>query len=131
MDAHINTYELATEEYEKKIGILESSLYSLLDPSTFLIVYAMSNFYKNYNVHNKRYYAKVSNKVTNNKAEAIPFLQIKGSNQVIDLYKLKEKIRLEKGEGNFSLFRVIRDSYIKKEDLIEQVGNKVLKNYKG
>jgi hypothetical protein len=90
------------------------------------------NFYKNFNFYNKRYYAKVNNKPTNNKAEAIPFLQVNGKNNIVlDLYKLKYLFNTTVVEDDTDLLEIINNCYINKEEVINTLGNKILKGYRG
>jgi len=116
----------------KSINDLYSFLNLFINQNTSLIVYSFSNFHKNYNFHNKRYYAKVNNKIVNNKAEAIPFLQIKGqSNTVFDLYKFIEITNRTRPQSYIDTLNIISSCYITKEEVIKNLGNKILKNYKG
>lgn len=92
-------------------------------------VYTNSNFHNSYNFHNSRYYAKINKKPTDNKAEAIPLLNISENKYVaIDLYKLKAIIG---NKRDIDLVHTIRECMVVKQTLITHLGNKILKGYKG
>jgi hypothetical protein len=91
-------------------------------------VFANSNFYSAYSVYNNRFYAKVNNKLTNNKVEGIPVLDMPNNkNTVIDLYKLLYTI---KNNPYLDMEILIKNSTVLKEDLILNLANKNLKPYK-
>ena len=111
----------------KQILTLRKLLLSFIN--TPIKVYTNSNFYNNYNFYNNKFYAKINNKTSNNKAEAIPIMPVDGSRyKVLDIYKLKH---LLSSKGSNTITFDIEDCYVNKEDLVNQLGTKVLKGYKG
>lgn len=104
-------------------------------------VYTQSNFYSNFNYHNGRYYAKINQAKTNNKAEAIPVIELKNTKyKILDLYRLKyglEKLEDRKAldSKSYTTFEeldvLIENSCVSKEYIVEGLGNKVLKSYRG
>lgn len=114
------------------ITTLRLTISLLINPSSYTLVYTLSNFYKNFNFYNKRYYAKVNNKSTNNKAEAIPFLQVNGKNNlVLDLYKLKALYSTGALNIDTNILETFKSCYVTKEEVITNLSNKDLKSYKG
>lgn len=114
------------------ITTLRLTISLLINPSSYTLVYTLSNFYKNFNFYNKRYYAKVNNKSTNNKAEAIPFLQVNGKNNlVLDLYKLKALYSMGALNIDTNILETFKSCYVTKEEVITNLSNKDLKSYKG
>jgi len=90
-------------------------------------VYVNSNFHSNYNIYNGKFYAKISKSPTSTRIEAIPVLPIQGNKYyVIDIYKLK---RLQKLEPDTSILSHIEASKTQKENMIQELGNKVLTSY--
>lgn len=110
---------------EEKLVTLEKYLKMFIKGQ--VKVFVNSNFYSNFNVYNNKYYAKINKNLTNNKAEGIPVLTHRESKYiVIDLYKLNKLIF--KLPNN--LTENIENSFVFKEDLVKELGNKVLKPYK-
>ena len=90
-------------------------------------VYTQSNFYSNHSFFNNRYYAKINNKDTNNKAEGIPVVKlISSSSKIINLYKLRHIIRKS---PMTSFEKALEASITTKQELIQKLGNKQLKSY--
>lgn len=90
-------------------------------------VYTQSNFYSNHSFFNNRYYAKINNKDTNNKAEGIPVVKlISSSSKIINLYKLRHIIRKS---PMTSFEKALEASITTKQELIQELGNKQLKSY--
>lgn len=126
------------KEVNKDIGELLDMYIDLL--TTNRVVYVNSSFYSNYSFYKGRYYAKVNNKTTNNKATAIPFINVSGHrHKVLDLVRFSTMISNAKGDlfkpnlntRNLEALIEIRDEcIIHKEDVIKNLGNKMLKGYK-
>lgn len=90
-------------------------------------VYTQSNFYSIHSFFNNRYYAKINNKDTNNKAEGIPVVElISSSSKIINLYKLRHIIRKS---PMTSFEKALEASITTKQELIQELGNKQLKSY--
>lgn len=90
-------------------------------------VYVRSNFHSNYNVYNSKFYAKVNGKTSNSKVEGIPVLTIANNKySVIDIYNLK---KLMKQFPDDPILLNIEQSRTSKEELIQELGNKVLTSY--
>ena len=90
-------------------------------------VYTQSNFYSIHSFFNNRYYAKINNKTTNNKAEGIPVVElVSSSSKIINLYKLRHIIRKS---PMTSFEKALEASITTKQELIQELGNKQLKSY--
>lgn len=90
-------------------------------------VYVRSNFHSNFNVYNNKFYAKVSGRTTSTKVEGIPVLTLHDNKyDVIDLYKFK---KLQRQFPDDPILLNLEQSRTKKEDLIQELGNKVLTSY--
>lgn len=90
-------------------------------------VFTQSNFYSIHSFFNNRYYAKINNKTTNNKAEGIPVVElISSSSKIINLYKLRHIIRKS---PMTSFEKALEASITTKQELIQELGNKQLKSY--
>ncbi len=130
LQKYLDIHNSDKENNKISISSLRQIIYLFIKSNSSLIVYTNSNFYKNFRFHNKRYYAKINNKTTHNTAEAIPFLEIDGkSNLVLDLYKLSALLSKKSSYNNTDLLEYINSSYINKEDVISNLGNKSLKHY--
>jgi len=92
-----------------------------------LKVFINSNFHSNYSVYNGKFYAKVSKSPTSTKGEAIPVLPIQGNKyNVIDIYKLK---RLQKLDLEGSILSHLEACKTVKENMVKELGNKILTSY--
>lgn len=125
---HRKTREAYLNRKNLELTVIIKSL--VLSP---IKVYTMSNFYGNYNYHNGRFYAKINQNKTNNKAEGIPFIPVIGSeSHVIDIYNLKKSLKVYKDRemSREHIETLIFYSTRLKETIIEELGNKILKSYR-
>ena len=129
---------LLIKEDDKRIGVLIGMYIHLLNSQ--VTMYVNSSFHSNYSFYNGKFYVKVNKKPTNNKAVSIPFIKDGNSrHKVLNLTRLSTMITKDTANvfidhlNTRNLERLIeiqQECTVHKEDVIKELGNKVLKMYK-
>lgn len=135
----INAKSIRVKEHKDVIDELEDNIHGLRQNiillesylEMFIIeklkVFVRSNFHSNYNVYNNKFYAKVNGKTSSSKVEGIPVLTLSNNKySVIDIYKFK---KLQRKHPEAGILTNLEQSRTGKEDLIRELGNKVLTSY--
>ena len=135
---YIKALQLSAKEVDKRIGVLIGMYIHLLNSQ--VTMYVNSSFHSNYSFYNGKFYVKVNKKPTNNKAVSIPFIKDENSrHKVLNLTRLSTMITKDTANvfidhlNTRNLERLIeiqQECTVHKEDVIKELGNKVLKMYK-